>query len=198
MPWRECNRMDERLRFVARLLDGERMSTVCRAFGISRKIGYKIFNRYKDQGLNGLEDQSRKPYRHPNKLPFQVERVVLRLKQAHPSWGAPKLREKLRKQYPGLPPPASSTLHALLDRHGLVKRRRRRRYRAQGTPLAEAPQPNALWCADYKGQFRLGNQQYCYPLTLSDYHSRYLLACEGLDSTREAGAWPVFEQAFQE
>ena len=198
MPWKECNRMDERLRFVARLLDGEKMASLCREFGISRKTGYKIFNRYKDEGLRGLEDRARSPYRHPNKLPFQVESAILRIKREHMSWGAPKIREKLIKLYPGIKPPATSTIHATLDRHGLVKRRKRRRYKAQGTELSHARAPNALWCADYKGQFRLGNRRYCYPLTVSDYRSRYLLACEGLESTRETGAFPVFERVFKE
>ena len=198
MPWKECNRMDERLRFVARLLDGEKMASLCREFGISRKTGYKIFNRYKDEGLRGLEDRARSPYRHPNKLPFQVETAILRIKREHMSWGAPKIREKLIKLYPGIKPPATSTIHATLDRHGLVQRRKRRRYKAQGTELSHARAPNALWCADYKGQFRLGNRRYCYPLTVSDYRSRYLLACEGLESTREAGAFPVFERTFKE
>ena len=198
MPWKECNRMDERLRFVARLLDGEKMAVVCREFGISRKTGYKIFNRYKDYGLRGLEDRARSPYRHPNKLPFQIETAILRIKREHMTWGAPKIREKLIKVYPMIKPPAISTTHALLDRHGLVKRRKRRRYRAQGTALSNARSPNALWCADYKGQFQLGNYRYCYPLTITDYRSRYLLTCEGLESTREAGAFPVFEHAFRE
>ena len=198
MPWNECNRMDERLRFVARLLDGEKMASLCREFGISRKTGYKIFNRYKDEGLRGLEDRARSPYRHPNKLPFQVETAILRIKREHMSWGAPKIREKLIKLYPGIKPPATSTIHATLDRHGLVQRRKRRRYKAQGTELSHARAPNALWCADYKGQFRLGNRRYCYPLTVSDYRSRYLLACEGLESTREASAFPVFERVFKE
>jgi len=198
MPWKECNRMDERLRFVARLLDGEKMAVVCREFGISRKTGYKIFNRYKDYGLRGLEDRARSPYRHPNKLPFQIETAILRIKREHMTWGAPKIREKLIKVYPMIKPPAISTTHALLDRHGLVKRRKRRRYRAQGTALSNARSPNALWCADYKGQFQLGNHRYCYPLTITDYRSRYLLTCEGLESTREAGAFPVFEHAFRE
>jgi len=100
MPWNECNHMDERLRFVARLLDGEKMAVLCREFGISRKTGYKIYNRYKDYGLRGLEDRDRSPYRHPNKLPFQVETAILRLKRDYPSWGAPKIREKLIKVYP--------------------------------------------------------------------------------------------------
>jgi len=198
MPWKECNRMDERLRFVARLLDGEKMAVVCREFGISRKTGYKIFNRYKDFGLRGLEDRARSPYRHPNKLPFQLETAILRIKRDHPTWGAPKIREKLIKEYPVIRPPATSTIHATLDRHGLVKRRKRRRYKAQGTELSDSRSPNALWCADYKGQFRLGNRRYCYPLTITDYRSRYLLACEGLESTKETWAFPVFERAFKE
>ena len=198
MPWKECNRMDERLRFVARLLDGEKMAVVCREFGISRKTGYKIFNRYKDIGLRGLEDRPKSPYRHPNKLPFQVEKAILRIKQEHATWGAPKIRDKLIKQYPMIKPPAASTIHAVLDRHGLVKRRKRRRYKATGTQLSHAQSPNALWCADYKGQFLLGNKQYCYPLTITDYRSRYLLACESLDSTKTTGAFPVFERAFRE
>jgi transposase InsO family protein len=198
MPWTECNRMDERLRFVARLLDGDKMAVVCRDFGISRKTGYKIFSRYKDVGLRGLEDRAKSPYRHPNKLPFQVEKAILRIKQEHDSWGAPKIREKLIKEYPVISPPAASTIHAVLDRHGLVKRRRRRRYKAQGTELSNARSPNTLWCADYKGQFLLGNHRYCYPLTVTDYRSRYLLACEGLESTKSAGAFPVFERVFRE
>lgn len=198
MPWNECNRMDERLRFVARLLDGDKMAVVCREFGISRKTGYKMFSRYKDFGLRGLEDRAKSPYRHPNKLPFQVEKAILRIKQDHDSWGAPKIREKLIKEYPVISPPAASTIHAVLDRHGLVKRRRRRRYKAKGTGLSNARSPNALWCADYKGQFLLGNHKYCYPLTITDYRSRYLLACEGLESTKSAGAFPVFERVFRE
>jgi putative transposase len=190
--------MDERLRFVARLLDGEKMAVVCREFGISRKTGYKIFNRYKDIGLRGLEDRPKSPYRHPNKLPFQVEKAILRIKQEYATWGAPKIRDKLIKQYPMIKPPAASTIHAVLDRHGLVKRRKRRRYKARGTQLSHARSPNALWCADYKGQFLLGNKQYCYPLTITDYRSRYLLACESLDSTKTTEAFPVFERAFRE
>ncbi len=148
MPWHECNRMDERLRFVARLLDGEKMSPLCREFGISRKTGYKLFNRYKDEGLYGLEDKPRSPYRHPNRMPFQVEKTILSIKREHSSWGAPKIRDKLVHAFPAIKPPAASSIHAVLDRHGLVKRRKRRRYKAQGTHLSDAQIPNGLWCAD--------------------------------------------------
>ena len=113
MPWKECNHMDERLRFVARLLDGEKMAPLCREFGISRKTGYKLYNRYKDEGLSGLEDKSRSPYRHPNKIPFQVEREVLRLKKNYTDWGAPKIRDKLVKLFPSIKPPAVSTIHSM-------------------------------------------------------------------------------------
>lgn len=198
MPWKECKPMDERLRFVARLLEGEKMAPLCRQFGISRVTGYKIFNRYKECGLDALNDRSRRPYRHANKLPFQVERTLLAIKREHPSWGAPKIRDKVIRQWPMIKPPAASTIHAVLDRHGLVRRRKRRRHKAQGTELRAAYSPNGLWCADFKGEFMLGNKQYCYPLTITDYRSRYLLACEGLASVRAEFAFAVFERVFKE
>jgi transposase InsO family protein len=198
MPWNECKPMDERLRFIARLLEGEKMAPLCREFGISRVTGYKIYNRYQECGLDALNDRSRAPYRQANRLPYQVERTILGLKREHPSWGAPKIRHKLARQYPMIKTPAISTVHAVLDRHGLVTRKKRRRHKAQGTPLSAAHQPNGLWCADFKGEFMLGNRQYCYPLTITDYRSRYLIACDGLSSTRSDFAFTVFERAFKD
>ena len=198
MPWKECHVMDERLRFVARLLEGEKMAPLCAEFGISRKTGYKIFDRYKDCGLAALTDRSRRPFRQANRLPPPIEAMIVRLKREYPGWGAPKIREKLRQraEFPHLP--AISTVHAVLDRHGLVKRRRRRRHRAHGTALGRPTAPNALWCADYKGEFMLGDRRYCYPLTITDFASRYLLACEALSTTQEKFAFTVFERTFKE
>lgn len=191
--------MDERLRFVARLLEGEKMAVLCREFDISRKTGYKIFQRYKDCGLEGLTDRSRRPYRQANKLPLQIETRIVELKKERPSWGAPKIRERLRRLYGGdIQLPAISTVHAVLDRHGLVSRGRKRRYRAEGTALSRPLQPNDLWCADYKGEFMLADRRYCYPLTISDFASRYLLSCEALSSTQELFAFMVFKRAFQQ
>src|SRR6201993_1126424 len=190
MPWRECNPMDERLKFIARLLDGEKMAVLCRQFGISRKTGYKILTRYNEIGLEGLTDRSRRPYRHANQLPAQIETLIVRLKQDRPAWGAPKIRERLRRLYPDVHTPAISTAHAVLDRPGLVHRRKGRRHRAQGTALSQAAEPNDLWCADYKGEFMLADKRYCYPLTITDFTSRYLFACEALSNTKEAYAFP--------
>lgn len=190
--------MDERLRFVARLLDGEKMAALCREFDVSRKTGYKIFQRYKDCGLEGLTDRSRRPYRQANQLPLQIEKLIVRLKREKPSWGAPKIREILRRQHSEIPTPAISTVHAVLDRHGLVKHGRKRRYKAQGTTLSKPTHPNDLWCADYKGEFMLADRRYCYPLTITDFASRYLLSCEALATTKEMYAFTVFERVFKE
>ena len=198
MPWKECHVVDERLRFIARLLDGEKMAGLCREFGISRKTGYKIYARYKDCGLDGLTDRSRRPYRHANQLPMQIEALIVRLKKEYPRWGAPKIRERLRRRYPGVCCPAISTVHAVLDRHGLVTRRKRRRYRAAGTALSRPATPNELWCADYKGEFMLADRRYCYPLTITDFASRYLITCDALETTKETYAFSVFERAFKD
>ena len=109
MPWNECKPMDERLKFIGRLLEGEKMAPLCREFGISRVTGYKIFHRYKECGLDGLYDRSRAPYRQANKLPFQIERSILGIKKEHPSWGARKIRDKLLPQFAMIKPPAIST-----------------------------------------------------------------------------------------
>jgi putative transposase len=190
--------MDERLRFVARLLEGEKMAVLCREFDISRKTGYKIFSRYKDCGLQGLTDRSRRPYRQGCQLPFQIETLILQLKREYPSWGAPKIREKIRRKHSEIQLPAISTVHAVLDRHGLVNRPRRRRHKAEGTALSRPLHPNELWCADYKGEFMLADRRYCYPLTVTDAASRYLIGCEALSSTKSQFAFTVFERIFKD
>jgi putative transposase len=190
--------MDERMRFVARLLDGEKMAVLCREFDISRKTGHKIFNRYKASGLEGLTDRSRRPYRQANRLPMQIEKLVVQIKREHPSWGAPKIREKIKRLHVDLALPAISTVHAVLDRHELVDHSRRRRYKAEGTQLSVPKRPNDLWCADYKGEFMLADKRYCYPLTITDSTSRYLIACDALTTTKERYAFTVFERVFKD
>lgn len=199
MPWKVSSEMDERLRFIARLLEGEAMTDLCVEFGISRKTGYKIYERYKQSGAEALTDRSRRPWRYANQLPPQLEAQIVGLKKDKPHWGARKIRELLvRRLASEVKVPARSTIHAVLDRNGLVRRMGRRRNKAHGTPLSAGAHPNDLWCADFKGEFTLGNKRYCYPLTVTDHASRYLLMCEALESVREETAFQAFAQLFRE
>ena len=108
-----------------------------------------------------------------HQLPFQVENYILNVKREHTGWGARKIRERLLGRFSDIPIPARSTIHAVLDRHGLVERRGRLRHRAQATALSLGQRPKELWCTDYKGEFSLGNQHGCYPLTVTDHASRF-------------------------
>ncbi len=167
MPWKECHVMDERLRFVARRLDGEKMATLCAEFGISRKTGYKIYDRYKDCGIQGLTDRSRRPFRHANQLPLPIETLIVRLKKDYPTWGAPKIRERLRRQLSSRPCPAISTVHAVLDRHGLVH--------AAPTPRRARPGHGALLagraqCAVVRGLQRRVHARQSRVLLSADHH----------------------------
>jgi putative transposase len=199
MPWKETCIMDERTKFVGHLLSGEKMAVVCREFGISRVTGYKIWNRYHEYGSKGIYDQSRAPHQHPNQTPFEIENLIVRLKKEKPNWGAPKIREIINNKYPSIKLPATSTVHSILDRHELVqKRRTRSKFKATASYLSNPKEPNDLWCTDFKGQFRLGNKNYCYPLTLTDAVSRFLISCEALSSTKESPCFSVYEQAFKE
>jgi transposase InsO family protein len=199
MPWKESSVMDERLRFVARLLEGEPMTDVCREFGISRKTGYKLFARYKQDGPVALADRSRRPVRYANQLPGQIESLIVTAKREKPHWGARKIRELLVRRLAGdVRIPAISTVHAVLDRHGLVRRMGRVRRKAEGTPLSTGAAPNDLWCADFKGEFKLGDGRWCYPLTVTDHASRFLLLCEAHESTREMPVIQAFERLFAE
>ncbi len=198
MPWKESHIMDERVRFISRLIDGERMVDLCMELGISRKTGYKFWERYQRIGLTGLVDGSRRPLRIPHRTTDEVERLVLNLRLMRPTWGPKKLKVKLGELHPGLKFPAASTMGDLLDRHGLIKPRSKRKERFYPTELTHSSNPNDLWCVDFKGQFRLENSAYCYPLTVSDHSSRYLVGCESLENTKELGARAAFEAIFDQ
>jgi hypothetical protein len=157
MPWKESSVMDERMRFVIRLKDGESMASLCHEFGISRKTGYKIFERYDQCGIEGLTDRCRRPFRYANQLPAQVETAIVAAKREKPTGERAKSGSACCAKPPhAIKVPAASTIHAVLDRHGLVSRASRPRTRTEGTPLSDGLHPNDLWCADYKGEFQLG------------------------------------------
>ena len=198
MPWKESKTMSERMKFVLRYADGEKMTDLCREFDISRKTGYKLWKRYQELGVEAFLDQSRRPKRFANATKPYVEKLILDLKYKRNTWGAPKILEYLKRHNPEISFPARSTVHAILERNGLVKKRGRRRYKSSGTNLKPSKAANDLWCVDYKGQFRLGNKRYCYPLTITDHYSRFILCCESLESTKSEEAIPVFNRVFKE
>ena len=179
--------MDERLRFVHDALsDRFTMSELCARYGVSRRIGYKWLARFETEGRRGLTDRSRAPHHCPRRTDDAVRELLLAARRAHPYWGARKLLYVLQRHHPEvLRWPAPSTAADLLARHGLVQKRQRRRPTSHpGVIRPTTAAPNDLWTADFKGQFRTGDGAYCYPLTIVDHHTRFLLACHGLLSTQ--------------
>lgn len=192
--------MDERLRFV-RDAQSDRftMSDLCARYGVSRRIGYKWLARYDADGRRGLANQSRAPHECPHRTAAAIVELLVAERTAHPFWGARKLLKVLSKRHARIPRwPAPSTVADLLARRGLVQRRRRRRTPIHpGVVRPTTAVPNDLWTADFKGQFRTTDGEYCYPLTIADQHTRFLLTCRGLLSTQTITARPVFERTFR-
>jgi putative transposase len=192
--------MDERLKFVRDALsDRFTMSELCARYGVSRRVGYKWLARYDAEGRRGLADRNRAPHHCPHKLSDRVTELLVDARTAHPHWGARKLLVVLAARHPEVDGwPAPSTAADLLARRGLVQHRRRRRAPVHpGVVRPDTAAPNDLWTADFKGQFRTGNGVYCYPLTIADQHTRFLLECHGLLSTETVTAKPVFERVFR-
>lgn len=199
MSWEERDIMSERMCFVVRLETGERMTDLCREYGISRKTGYKFWDRYRRFGPMGLYDESRAPISIPHRTTEGLRKQIVEWKERHPTWGARKIKVEVERSQKGLILPSCQTVHNILLRAGYVKRRKQRR-RVPGYTgrLKPSVHPNEIWGADFKGEFRLGNQKYCYPLTISDHYSRYLLCCEGLETTRHFGVKTGFWKTFVE
>lgn len=200
MPWSQTSPMSQKVLFIADHLRASRpVADLCAEYGISRKTAYKWIERYIRLGPGGLEDRSRRPRRSPKATPAEVVTAIIELRRRHPSWGAKKLLKILKGRHPRWQLPGRSGCCLILQRHGLIKRKTRRRVIGHpGKPASLILGPNHIWCADFKGQFRMGNGKYCYPLTVSDAHSRFLLGCHGLTSTAVEGAKPVFTRLFHE
>ena len=200
MPWRNASPMDQRTQFIADYLrDSLAITELCEHYGISRKTGYKWIERYLRQGPAGLEERSRRPRRAPNQTAEEIVTAILDARRRHPAWGGKKLLALLHKRRPRWLLPGRSTACDILSRHGMVPtRRQRRRVGHPGKPTSQILAPNDVWSADYKGQFRTGDGRYCYPLTVTDGFSRYLLGCQALSSTAVAAAKPVFTRLFHE
>src|SRR5712691_894852 len=200
MPWSQTSPMDQKVRFIA---DYQRdlftIAELCDRYGISRKTGYKWIERYEAEGPTGLHDLSRRPHGCPHQTPSVVTEVLLEARRRHPRWGAKKLLKIVSRRHPRWEWPARSTACQILKRHGLVpKARRRPRLGHPGRPDTLMQAPNQIWTADFKGQFRTRDGLYCYPLTVVDGYSRFLLACQGLLSTKHSDSRPVFLRLFKE
>ena len=199
MPWSESTPMSQRREFVE---DAERglyaMRELCARYGISPRVGYKWLARYREHGPAGLADQSRRPQTSPTRLDGELAQLLVEARTRHPTWGPRKLLAYLERRHRRQHWPAASTVGALLKRAGLVVPRRRRRPLGHpGRPLSAMDRPNAVWTADFKGQFRTGDGYYCYPLTVIDGYSRALLACEALLRPTHAASQPVFADLFR-
>ena len=200
MPWKETSVETERMRFIECHAAGEETTAeLCRQFGISRKTAYKLIGRYKADGEAGLFDVSRAPHHHPNAIPRQVADRIVEAKRERPTWGPKKIVARLRSIEPEVSWPSPSTASGILDRAGLVRRRKRRRTATSwGEPFAHAQSPNDVWSIDLKGWFRTGDGRRIDPLTAQDAMSRYLLVCDGLDRATGPEVKRSLERAFRE
>jgi len=199
MPWKVSVAVDQRKGFILRLKAGERMSELCREYGISPKTGYKFLKRYEDSGESGLLDKSRAPLTQAARTPERLEEKILAFKDRYPTWGARKLSELLSRNGEASVP-TINTIHRILAKHGRVEHKKRRvanpAFRSKN--IQSSKEANELWCMDFKGQFKTQNNQLCYPLTITDHFSRYLLTCEGLEDTRSLPVEKALDRAFRE
>lgn len=201
MPWKEVKPMEQKILFIADYVrGGKSFMELCRSYGISRKIGYKWVERYHAEGVEGLYERSRKPHLSPQTTPYSIckEIVAIRTKgRMHP--GPKKIQALMCAQHPEWPIPSKTTIYNILRREGLVEKRKlRRRVPAETKPFGPVHEPNDLWSADFKGQFLTGDGRWCYPLTIMDHESRYLLECRALPGTAMQAVQNAFERLFRE
>ncbi len=199
MPWKETCAMDQKVQMIGDWLSDEYgVTELSKMYGVSRKTVYKWIERYEAGGSPGLEERPRAPASHPNATPLDMAREIVATKLKHQKWGPRKVLAWLAEQRPGERWPAPSTMGGILKKEGLVKsRKRKQRTLPYPVPFTECHRPNEVWCADFKGQFKTGDMQLCYPLTITDNCSRYLLLCRGLEHPSFEETQPWFEQAFR-
>ena len=199
MPWKARSAMEEKFSFIMEWMANQStMTELCRSFGISRTLGYAYIRRYRQEGRAGLEEMPRAPRRVWNKTATCVEKLITQLRKNKPRYGPLSIHGLLEGAIDAKALPAVSTIELILKRHGLVKKRKRVRRIREAHPVFKAEKPNAIWSADFKGEFRMGDMRYCYPLTVMDTYSRYVLAVVGMHSPTFEGTKAVFEALFEE
>jgi len=200
MPWKETCAMDQKIQMIGDYISQEYTITgLSQMYEVSRKTIYKWIERYQLEGYSGLTEKSKAPRSHHNATPVEVAMEIVATKLRYQKWGPKKIIAWLEGHHPGERWPAVSTAGDILKREGLVITRKRKHKTPPYTkPFNECTRPNAVWSADFKGQFRTGDGKLCYPLTISDNYSRYLLLCRGLNHPTYGEAKPWFEKVFQE
>lgn len=197
MPWKTATMSSERARFV---LEADYsflpFAELCRRHNISRPTGHKWLARYRAEGLPGLEDRSHRPLSCPHLTPEPVVARILEIRH-HRGWGAPKIQRILQEELSLAP--SVDAIHRVLVRHELVTPRKpRRKHTHPGPPLTAMDTPNATWTTDFKGEFRTGDGSLCYPLTVQDGHSRFLLECHAMEKLEIQQTRQRFEFLFRE
>ena len=200
MPWKETSAMDQRIQLIADWLSGDYgKRELCRIYGISRPTADKWIGRYDEHGPEGLEERRRAPHHRPNQTTEELRTLIVQTKLRRQKWGPKKVLDWLRQHRPELKWPADSTGGEILKRAGLVQpRHRRHRVPPYNEPFGVCSAPNQSWSADFKGDFLLGNGRRCYPLTISDNFSRYLLLCRALARPSQEQVQPWFEWVFRQ
>ncbi len=198
MPWREINAMDQKKEFII-LWKSQQFSVteLSEMFNISRNTAYKYLKRFVKQGYKGLEEETRNPHNHPNKTPKEIEEAIIELRKKHPRWGAGVIIDILEKSGNYEKLPSATTGNRILKDNDLIKKRRRHKKVEMHKPIFDPHTPNEVWSADFKGKFKMKNGQYCYPLTIADSYSRYILAAKGLLAANTKQSKPVFIKTFR-
>lgn len=199
MPWFEVVPSEQKKVFIDDYLHHRfYFRELCRRFNVSPKTGYKFVNRFKAEGLSGLEPRSSRPHTSPFKTDEDVEHAIVEIREAYKDRGGKKILQKLILKYPDRHLPSITTVNNIISRHGLITEPRRRKPQHPGKPISTSHGPMELLGADFKGQFRTGDGNYCYPLTITDDYSRYILCCQGLLSPNLEDSKAIFERIFNE
>jgi len=200
MPWKTVNPMDQKIQLIADWQSQDfSLTDLSQKYGISRPTAYKLIRRYEQRGIEGLKEQSRAPKNCPHRTPVEVLNLIIKEKLRRRKRGPRKIRAKLKRRYPHLTLPAVSTISYWLKKEGLVKARKKRRHvPPYSEPFSDCMAPNDVWSMDYKGQFHMKNSHVCYPLTVTDNFSRYILGCDALRGPRYAPTKRCLENIFRE
>lgn len=201
MPWKEMNPMTQKVLFIADYLrGGQSFSELCRMYEISRKTGYKWISRFQDLGPDGLHEQSRRPKSSPQSTPYSIRKAIIKLRtRKQTPLGAKKIKVLLKQRHSDWDVPSVTTIYKILRQEDLISPKKiRRRVTPMQQPFSPVREPNDVWSADFKGQFRTADGCWCYPLTVMDHKSRFLLGCRNFRGTCLEQTKAEFEKLFRE